>query len=243
MFFKKALFVSVMIFTLTDHVYAETTFEMPEKTASSGVESKEPIIGSLEGKDANIYFYGEVSDSKVVELQHALDKINIKYPKVRAINLYLNSGGGDVDAGWTAYWAIKSSAIPVNTIGAGFVASMASIMYCAGSQRSAMQQNEFYLHAPASYGIRGGGKPDVLKRMEKRLSKVSEKMSEIYAACTSLSQQQITDITKSEFFAKSIDSNEAVKIGLSQKIAEKILPAAATIYIFDKPNSALANLI
>ncbi|MGU3575883.1 ATP-dependent Clp protease proteolytic subunit [Brucellaceae bacterium C25G] len=239
MFFKKALIASALFSCLTQHAFAEMSYNFPEKETpvAEGEKAAAPDA-RLDGKDVNVYFYGAVTPAKVVDLQNAIDGINMKFPKVSAINLYINSGGGDVDAGWAAYWSIKSSAIPVKTVGAGFVASMASIMYCAGSERSAMQQNEFYLHAPANYGSQGMGKPDDIKRLEKRLENVGKRMSEIYASCTALSPEEIADISKTEYFAKSYGTEEAIKIGLSQKRADKILPAAATIYIFDKENQS-----
>ncbi|MFK4823682.1 ATP-dependent Clp protease proteolytic subunit [Paenochrobactrum sp. BZR 588] len=232
---KKILLVTGLLTAFVQISHAETGTVFPTKRDAPVDQSKETEVAKVDGKDVNVFFYGDVTENKVVELQQALDTININYPKARAINLYINSPGGEVRAGWTGYWAIKSSVIPVKTIGAGFVASMATLLYCASSERSAVKQNEFYLHAPSTT-LNEIGRPDVVRRLGRELDKISDDMIDIYTACTTLNKQEIADIAKAEYFAKSLNTEDAIKIGMSQKLAEKILPAGAAFYIFDKPS-------
>ncbi|MFK0684238.1 ATP-dependent Clp protease proteolytic subunit [Ochrobactrum sp. BD67] len=190
-------------------------------------------IGKLDDADANIYFFGDINDKKVLELQSSIDDISGNYPKIRYINLYINSSGGSMDAGWAGYWAVKNSPIPVRTINLAYVASAATLLYCAGAERSAMPGTTFLLHSAYKSLQSNDYKPDVFERMQADLALTNQMFSTTYKSCTTLSADEISQSLKAEYFAKLLTVDQAVKIGLAGKILDKKYPGATSAYIVD----------
>ncbi|MCQ2572067.1 MAG: ATP-dependent Clp protease proteolytic subunit [Alphaproteobacteria bacterium] len=68
------------------------------------------------------------------------------------ISLYINSGGGDVSAGWAIMDTMRYIKPNVSTIGMGLVASMASMILAAGEKgkRFALPNTQIMIHQPSS---------------------------------------------------------------------------------------------
>lgn len=68
------------------------------------------------------------------------------------ISLYINSGGGDVSAGWAIMDTMKYIKPNVSTIGMGLVASMASMILAAGEKgkRFALPNTQIMIHQPSA---------------------------------------------------------------------------------------------
>ena len=72
-----------------------------------------------------IVYIGEVNGTKVAELMAGIDDINASYPAVKEISLYINSFGGDMEAGYIGGQAVRGSRIPIKTINAAMTGSAA----------------------------------------------------------------------------------------------------------------------
>jgi ATP-dependent Clp protease, protease subunit len=189
--------------------------------------------GKISDRDASIYFFGDINDKKVIELQSSIDTMIGNYPKLRHINLYISSLGGSMDAGWAGYWAVKNSPIPIRTINLSRIASAATLIYCAGAERSALPGTSFLLH-PAFKSLQSDDyKPDVFERLQSDLALANQMFSTTYKSCTTLPVDEISQLLKAEYFAKRLTADEAVKIGLAGKILDKKYPDAASAYIVD----------
>ncbi|MBO7053594.1 MAG: ATP-dependent Clp protease proteolytic subunit [Alphaproteobacteria bacterium] len=68
------------------------------------------------------------------------------------ISLYINSGGGDVSAGWAIMDTMRYIKPNVSTIGMGLVASMASMILAAGEKgkRFALPNTQIMIHQPSA---------------------------------------------------------------------------------------------
>ena len=66
------------------------------------------------------------------------------------VTLYLNSPGGEVDAGFAIYDTMRALRCDVATVCLGFAASMAQFILCAGApgQRSAYAHARILMHQP-----------------------------------------------------------------------------------------------
>ena len=69
------------------------------------------------------------------------------------ISLYINSGGGDVSAGWAIMDTMRYIKPNVSTIGMGLVASMASMILAAGEKgkRFALPNTQIMIHQPSAW--------------------------------------------------------------------------------------------
>ncbi|WP_325177290.1 hypothetical protein [Pantoea sp. 1B4] len=64
-------------------------------------------LKAQEIKSAKIVYIGEVNGTKVAELMAGIDDINASYPAVKEISLYINSFGGDMEAGYMGGQAVR----------------------------------------------------------------------------------------------------------------------------------------
>ncbi len=64
------------------------------------------------------------------------------------ISIYINSPGGVVSAGLGIYDTMKLVKPKVNTICTGMAASMASVLLCAGHERSILPHAKVMIHQP-----------------------------------------------------------------------------------------------
>jgi ATP-dependent protease ClpP protease subunit len=132
----------------------------------TGIISNGPLEDKVEtsldssGDDSNvvsvvgnkIYFYSEVTRTKVLELNRSIVKLGNQF-KVSSdilgnnpahIKLHINSYGGSVFSGFSAVDYIRSSKVPVTSIIDGCAASAATIMSVVAQERF-MQENSFML--------------------------------------------------------------------------------------------------
>ena len=80
----------------------------------------------------------ETSPKSVIDAIKGLD--------TQEINVYIDSYGGSVAAGWGIYNALRQHPAKVRTYGVGFVASAALFPFLAGDERYASTLSVFYLH-------------------------------------------------------------------------------------------------
>ena len=185
----------------------------------------------------NMYFHGEVSSGTVGDLILAIRDLNVNYPTVGKINLLIDSLGGNTTSGRMAYWAVKSSKIPVRTINLSLVASAATMFYCGSRERATMEKSFFQLHPAALDFTAGWVKPDAIARSQMLLKNFNALLADTYEHCTNFSPSEISNILESEHNAKIITDATALKVGLAGKILTAIPPADASIYISDSPKN------
>ena len=139
----------------------------------------------------NIFFNAPITTKSSEDLRFAIDKVNKDFPKADKISLLINSPGGDMDAGWMGYWAIKSSSLPVSTINMSRVESSATLFFCASSQREVLANSSFLLH-PAAMSNVGYVKPDELARTKQRLDRFNKIFFDVYSSCTNIDKNKIS---------------------------------------------------
>ena len=134
------------------------------------------------------------------------------------ITVFINSPGGDVNSGLALYDVLKSLSCPVRTVCLGIAASMAAILFAAGTQRDIMPHGQVMIHDPLiSNG--GGGSALQIQDVSHRLLKSRKELCTILAECTGKTLQQIYRATcKDTWF----DAKGAVAFGLADQVIHKI---------------------
>ena len=160
-----------------------------------------------------IVYTGPIEENEIKDFLASLDEANNNYPNAKHIYLYINSYGGQIDAGYMAYQAIRSSRIPVTAINAANVISAASVMFCGATKRAAVPHAAFLLH-PSSRILEGQYRPDELKREAEYLDQGNAILKLVYRTCTSLSDEELTDILHSEANSAFISVPEATTKGI-----------------------------
>lgn len=184
-------------------------------------------------ESVKITFTGMVGVKSVTELLTTLDEINNTYPSLRDIYIYINSPGGNMNSGYVAYEAIKGTAVPVTTINSVYVASAATLLYCAGKERLAMPLANFILH-PASTNAQGSLQPDQLEQLKQSVDDSNRLFRLIYQQCTNFSVKEINNMLYSENNHKELNVAEAINRGMVRKEAKGIVSSPVSYYILSE---------
>ena len=109
------------------------------------------------------------------------------------INLYINSPGGSVSAGFAIYDTMNYIKCDVSTICIGLAASMGAFLLAGGAKgkRFALPNSEIMIHQPSG-GARG--QATEIKIVAENILKTRKKLNEILAANTGRSLEEIERI-------------------------------------------------
>jgi ATP-dependent Clp protease protease subunit len=130
------------------------------------------------------------------------------------IRVFIDSPGGDADAGYAIFDMIRFVKPPVWTIGMGLVASAAAIIQLASprEQRVGLANSHYLIHQPLS-GIRGVATDIEIHARE--LEKLREKINRLIADETGMDFSQVEKDTDRDYW---MNAEEAVKYGLISRI-------------------------
>ncbi len=162
-----------------------------------------------------IILAGEINkelSEKIVRQLLLMESLSATKP----IYIYIDSPGGDADAGFAIFDMIRFIKAPVYTIGMGLVASAASIILLAASKerRFGMPNSHYLIHQPLS-GIKG-----VATEIEihaKELEKMRVKINKLIAEETGTDEKKVAKDTDRDCW---LNAEESVEYGLISKIAK-----------------------
>jgi ATP-dependent Clp protease protease subunit len=133
------------------------------------------------------------------------------------IKVYIDSPGGDVDAGYAIFDMIRFIDAPVYTIGMGLVASAGALILLSApkERRIGLPNSHYLIHQPLS-GIRG-----VATEIEihaKELEKLQSKLNKLISDETGKPIDQVSKDTDRDFW---MSAQEALAYGLVSKVITK----------------------
>ena len=133
------------------------------------------------------------------------------------IHIYINSPGGDVNAGLGVYDAMQYVSSPVETICMGQAASMGALLLAAGQkgQRFALPHSRIMIHQPLG-GVQGQA-ADIQIHAEEILT-IRNEMNEILASHTGRDVAEVERNTERDRF---MSATEALEYGIVDKIMER----------------------
>jgi ATP-dependent Clp protease protease subunit len=129
------------------------------------------------------------------------------------IKIFIDSPGGDADAGFAIFDMIRFVAPRVFTVGMGLVASAAAIVLLAsrGEDRYGLPNSHYLIHQPLS-GIRGVATDIEIHARE--LEKLRQKINVLIAEETGKNPTDVERDTDRDYW---MDAGEAVTYGLISK--------------------------
>jgi ATP-dependent Clp protease protease subunit len=132
----------------------------------------------------------------------------------KAINLLIDSPGGDVDAGFAIFDMIRFVKPPVRILGMGLVASAAALVLIAvpKERRFGLPNSHYLIHQPLS-GIRGVATEIEIHARE--LEKTRERINRIIAEQTGQTIERIQKDTDRDYW---MNADEALAYGLISRI-------------------------
>ena len=133
------------------------------------------------------------------------------------IRIFIDSPGGDADAGYAIFDMLRFVKPPVWTIGMGLVASAAAIIQLASprERRVGLPNSHYLIHQPLS-GIRGVATDIEIHARE--LDKLKEKINKLISDETGVPPEQVEKDTDRDYW---MNADEAVKYGLISRVIIK----------------------
>ena len=133
------------------------------------------------------------------------------------IHLYVNTPGGDVNAGLGIYDAMQYVSPQIETICMGQAASMGALLLAAGEhgKRSALPHTRIMIHQPLA-GVEGQA-ADIAIHAEEILT-IRRKMDEILASHTGRDVAEVERNTERDRF---MSAEEALEYGIIDRIMER----------------------
>lgn len=170
-------------------------------TAMTGNIYINGVIGTFLDESGNIAERG-------VELLDVILQVK-NQPKADFFNVYINSPGGYVDTGFEIYDYLRSLNKPINTIGQGMVASIATVIFMAGDKRMLRPNTEFIIHLPSG-GVEGNSED--IDNYAKMIKDVEKRVLKFYETTAGLSEAEVLPLLRKETF---LTTDEAYKIGFA----------------------------
>jgi len=179
---------------------------------------KAPVLDPLAAKmlkTRTILISGEINKElakKTIRQLLLLEDLNNE-----PIRIFIDSPGGDADAGYAIFDMIRFVKPQVWTIGMGLVASAAAIIQLASpkQQRLGLPNSHYLIHQPLS-GIRGVATD--IEIHAKELEKLREKINRLIAEETGNPAAQVEKDTDRDYW---MNAAEAVNYGLINRIITK----------------------
>ena len=166
--------------------------------------------------DRIIFLGEEVSDASAELIIAQLLYLEAEDPE-RDIQLYINSPGGSVSAGFAIYDTMQFIKCDVSTICIGLAASMASFLLAAGARgkRMSLPNSEVMIHQPL-----GGaqGQASDIKIHADHILFIRDRMNRLYSEMTGQPLETIQRDTERDNF---MTAEAALKYGLIDKIITK----------------------
>ena len=136
------------------------------------------------------------------------------------VNIYINSPGGEVNAGLMIYDAIQGSKLEINMICTGLAASMAAVLLAGGQRgsRYILRHSKVMIHEPLlANGV--GGSATSIRKISESIIETRELVNGILAKPTGKTVEEINEATS---FDNYMSAEEAIAFGLCDRIPDSV---------------------
>jgi ATP-dependent Clp protease protease subunit len=177
-------------------------------------ESPDPLAEKFL-KTRQILLSGEINEDNAEKIIRQL--LILEADGDKPIYIYIDSPGGDVDAGFAIFDAIRFVNAPVYTVGMGLIASAAALILLAApkERRLGMPHSHYLIHQPSS-GMKGVATDIEIHAAE--IAKTKAKINEIIAEETGTPLDKVTKDTDRDYW---LVADEAVSYGLISRVITK----------------------
>ena len=182
-----------------------------EKSQESGSE----VMNTKFLKTRQILLSGEVNKALAEKIVRQL--LVMEADSDQPIRIFIDSPGGDVDAGYAIFDMIRFVKAPVYCICMGLVASAGALILLAAdkSRRVAMPNSRYLIHQPLS-GIKGVATDIEIHAQE--LEKIKAKINQVIAQETGKPLDQVAKDTDRDYW---LSATEALDYGLVSTVVSR----------------------
>lgn len=194
------------------------------------------IFGLME---ATIHIHGDIGQSEEnpdgVTLANVISQVK-KQANATSLLVEINSPGGNLQTGFDIFNYLKSTGLPIKTVGKGMVASVATVIFMAGTTRVLQQGTIFMVHLPTLPQINGGN-ADYVAQLGKEMQEVENRVLKFYSQHLSLDKETLKNLMKNDTF---LSEQEVFSLGFTT--AEEPLQAVAVLTLESKKPQNKKNM-
>ncbi len=191
-------------------------FQEPEEPEEEKHEERTPdFLYQRALKTRTILLSGEINKSLAERLVRQL--ILLEDAGSDPIKIFVDSPGGDADAGFAIFDMVRFVKPRVIVVGMGLVASAAAIVLLAAPRedRVGLPNSHFLIHQPLS-GMRGVATEIEIHARE--LEKLREKINHLIAEQTGQKLEKVAKDTDRDYW---LNAEEAVQYGLISRVVKQ----------------------
>ena len=166
----------------------------------------------------NVFLQGPIASDMANQLLSQL--LYLEQELEEPVTIYINSPGGEVNAGLVIYDAIQGSNLEINMICTGMAASMAAILLAGGQKgnRYILEHSKVMIHEPLlANGV--GGSATSIKNISESILETRKIVNGILAEHTGKSIEEINEATS---FDNYMNAKEAIEFGICDAITKQI---------------------
>ena len=160
---------------------------------------------------------GEINDESVYSLCRQLRQLQREDPD-GLITMFINSPGGEVSSGLALYDVMAGLSCPIRTVCLGTAASMASILFVAGTEREILPHERVMIHDPLRV-MEGRVTALQLQEEGRQLMQTRETLCGILAQRTGRTLEEIYEKTRHDTY---FNAEEAVAFGLATRVIQHV---------------------
>lgn len=192
-------------------IFGFPRLEDDEKKKGAG-EMPDPIMEKFL-KTRQVILSGEINKELADKIVRQLLVLEADSDK-KTIYLYIDSPGGDVDAGFAIFDMIRFINSPVVIVGMGLIASAAALVLLSvpKERRVGLPHSHYLIHQPMS-GMKGVATD--IEIHAKELAKTRAKLNDIIAEETGTPVEQVAKDTDRDYW---LDAEAAKNYGLISRI-------------------------
>jgi len=188
---------------------------------ASEEETEEELSTCVKVCGHHIYYYGDINNENILFFTTEFKKLEIKLLKdfieyddtVPAIYVHINSGGGDVFAGFAALDTLRSARVNVVTQVEGLCASAATFMLMGGTVRRMGRHSQLLIHQMSTNGF--WGKYEELKDEMKSCTQIMKMLKKLYSENTDLPLNKLGQFMKRDVY---MTAEECLEYNIIHKI-------------------------
>ena len=164
-----------------------------------------------------VFIYGEINADMADDF---LSKFLYLEESKEPVTIYINSPGGEINAGLLIYDIIQNSKLPINMVCSGMAASMAAIIFAGGQKgrRYILSHSKVMIHEPLLSGGLGGSATSI-KNISDSILQTKDTINGILAKHTGKSPEEIDKATP---FHNYMNAEEAIRFGICDQITRKL---------------------
>jgi ATP-dependent Clp protease protease subunit len=163
-------------------------------------------------KTRQILLSGEINKDLAEKIVRQL--LILEADSDKPISVFIDSPGGDVDAGFAIFDMLRFIKAPVTLIGMGLIASAAALIILAvpKDHRWGLPNSHYLIHQPMS-GMKGVATD--IEIHAKEMSKTRDKLNRIIADATGTPLERVAKDTDRDYW---LDAEEAIDYGIISRI-------------------------